>query len=102
MNTKKTILFSSIAVIIIAIVIFLIKSAAPFSKEAYLEDYKEFIDEVSDENDTYSEDKWKDIDEKFDKFNEEWYEKFEDELSFTEKLTVAKYNAEYKIYKYVP
>lgn len=99
---KKKIIALLIATAVLVTVFFVIKNSSPFSKESYLEDYKEFIEEVSNENDTYSDEDWEEADEQFEKFNEEWYAKFEEELSFTEKITVTKYNAEYKIYRFVP
>ena len=102
MNKKKLISLLVAAGVVISSIIFVIKSSSPFSKESYLEDYKEFIEKVSNENDSYSEDDWAETDETFEKYNEEWYNKFEPELSISEKLTITKYNAEYKIYRFIP
>ena len=102
MNKKKLISILIVAGVVISTIIYVVKSSSPNSKESYLEEYKEFIEKVSDENDSYSEDDWAETDETFEKYNEEWYNKFEPELSFSEKLTITKYNAEYKIYRFIP
>jgi hypothetical protein len=70
------------------------------SKESYLEDYKQFISEVSAENSDYSFENWKSADEKFDKFQNEWHDKFINEFTFNDKVLLTKYNAQYVMYKY--
>jgi hypothetical protein len=72
------------------------------SKESYIDRYEAFIEEVSNERDSYTDDDWKDADEKYEKYNKEWYDKFESELSWKEKLKITKYSTQYNIYRYSP
>lgn len=93
---------NSIKILAILLFAFSIVACRPFSKESYLERYDEFITEVSSKRANYSEKDWKKADEKFKKFNEDWYERFKDDLSLQEKLTTAKYNIQYTYYKNMP
>ena len=70
------------------------------TKEAYLNDYKDFITEVSNENSTYTENDWKDADEKFHKYSVECYNRFKDEILWKEQIVLYKYKAQYNLYKY--
>ncbi|NDA62451.1 MAG: hypothetical protein EBX50_10445 [Chitinophagia bacterium] len=81
--------------------IFLV-SCKPYSKEAYLKQYSEFIETISRENDTYTDDDWVRKDKKFKQFNEDWYNEFETEFSFSEKITITKFKAKYSFYRYMP
>ena len=63
-------------------------SCSPSSKEAYLEEFTAFIDEVSADHDTYTAKDWKKAREKYSKFSGDWYDKFESEMSITEKAKV--------------
>lgn len=87
---------------ILLFVIVSISSCSPFSKESYLKSYEAFIEKVSEKGDNYTDEDWKDIDEDYKKFNEEWYNKFKDELSLTEKLTISKYSVQYTFYRHKP
>jgi hypothetical protein len=77
-------------------------SCRPRSKEAYLEKYSQFMKEVSEKSINYSDDDWKKADEKYKKFNEDWYAHFKDDLTFKEKLTTTKYSVQYTYYKSKP
>lgn len=64
--------------------------------------YEAFIEKVSEKGDNYTDEDWKDIDEDYKQLNEEWYNKFKDELSLTEKLTISKYSVQYIFYRHKP
>ncbi len=72
---------------------------APQSKEAYLEQYREFVNDVRDNHDSYSDEVWMRKNEKFMKFKGEWYDKFEDEFTIGEELKLAKYALTYNMAK---
>jgi hypothetical protein len=78
---------------------FLLISCSPWSKDAYMKDYKSFIDDVSQKSQGYSDEDWKEADNKFKQFDSEWYEKFKDEMSLTEKGTTSFYNLQYVFYR---
>lgn len=77
----------------------MISCSKPISKEKYLEKYKSFIEEINTDYKTFSEKQWTKAEEKYNKFNTEWYQKFENELSFKEKLTVYKYQYQFNSIK---
>jgi hypothetical protein len=70
-------------------------SCEPFTKEEYLDRYKKFIDEVSVNYKNYSADQWKNANEKYERFNNEWYNKFKHEFSFEEKMQITGYQLKY-------
>ncbi len=59
------------------------------SKDAYLQDFNEFISEVSENCRTYTEEDWADRTETYNLLTGEWYEKFELELTTKEELKIA-------------
>lgn len=73
--------------------------STPWTKEAYLEKYEKFIKEVSTEYKEYDEDDWINKDEKFAKFNGEWYDKFKDEYTWKEEIILTKYSFQYNVYR---
>lgn len=74
-------------------------SCSPFTKEAYLERFKNFMDEVSADYLQYNESQWLKADKKYEKLSDQWYERFKDELSATDKLTITSYKVRYNTYK---
>jgi hypothetical protein len=85
----------------LAIIIFMLSVSAcrPYSKESYLEKYDSFIKEVSEKGTNYSDKDWTKAEEKYKKFNEDWYNRFKDELTWQEKLTTTKHTLQYSYYK---
>lgn len=81
------------------ILILLITSCSPQSKESYLEEYKEFIAEVSKNSGNYTEQDWKNIDEKYEKFTGEWHDKFKDDFILKDNIILTKYEVQYNLYK---
>ena len=76
-----------------------IASCSPMSKESYLKQYAQFIDEISNNSENYSENDWKKADEKFKNFDDVWYKKFKAEMDLGEKLKTTQYNIQYLIYR---
>lgn len=76
-----------------------ILACRPYSKEAYLKDYELFINEISLEEQNYTEKDWKSIDSKFDKFNTIWYNDYSEDFSLTDKLTITKFHSQYLYYR---
>lgn len=77
----------------------IISCTAPRSKESYLEKFGSFIKAVQSEHITYGEEGWKQSDLEFEKFTGEWYDKFSDEFSITDELTIKGYQAQYYLIK---
>ena len=90
MKTQKIIFFASLL---------FIASCAPQSKQAYLEDYKEFILKIEKEHDSFSERDWNIVDRELIKFSDEYYSKYEKELTWQEEILVKKYEFQYNFYK---
>ena len=86
--------------LIIGILTLLYSCTLLMTKESYMEDYKQFISEVSAESSEYDLSDWKNSDEKFDNFQNEWHDKFIKEFTFNDKVLLTKYNAQYRIHKY--
>ena len=62
---------------------------APQTKEAYMEKYEAFVDDVSKNCKEYSDKDWEKAVEKYEKFVGEWYNKFKDDFSTRENLKLA-------------
>ena len=90
-------LFAKAAVVMfVAVVLY---SCGPMSKESYMENYKEFVDEVGENYKSYSSKDWSDKDEEHEKYYEEWYDRFKGELTFKDKAKLTKYAIKYNSYK---
>ena len=85
---------SYIKIFSLMLIIF-ISACNPQSKESYMKDYKEFINTVNEKSGNYTENDWVNADEKFNKFNNEWYDKFKDDFTLTDKLKLGKYSLQY-------
>lgn len=83
----------------ILILIMLSSCSAPNSKEAYLDDFESFIESVESDYTNYSRLDWSEADEKFDLFSNEWYYKFENDLSIADEISIKGLEARYYIYK---
>ena len=63
-----------------------------------MERYRDFIEEVAENHQTYSASQWEKAAEKYRDFSGKWYSKFENQLSAKEKVLVAGYSAKYNYY----
>lgn len=71
---------------------------APMNKNSYMEQYCNFINDVAENYQTYSDAKWVKVAAKYNDFSEKWYVKFENQLSVKEKVLVAGYNVKFNYY----
>lgn len=55
------------------------------NKESYMQDFSQFIQEVEDNADNYSEKDWKKADKKFEEYTGSIYKKYAEELTAEEK-----------------
>lgn len=74
-------------------------SCSPFTKEAYMEKFKVFMDEVSSDYRQYDDKQWAKADKKYEKFNKQWYDRFKDEFSARERFTITGYKVRYNSFK---
>jgi hypothetical protein len=91
-----------ISFLFLSILVFSLYACGPSTKEAYLKKFESFIDDVSNERNNYTSEDWKEADKKYKQFNEELFDKFEDQLTFSEKATIYKYRVQYNAYKFSP
>jgi hypothetical protein len=77
----------------------LVSSCVRDNKQKYLNDYGDFMEEVSKKSKTYSKAEWKEADLMYDELNNELYSKFKAELSTDEKRVISGYRIKYKTLK---
>ncbi len=82
----------------IATLLWVAVSCAPSDKESYMTDYAAFLDEIAENYKSYTEADWKRKEVKFEKLSEEWYEKFQNELTVKDELAVAGYKVKFAYY----
>jgi hypothetical protein len=70
-------------------------SCDPTSKEQYLKNYKEFIDEITKNGKGYNEADWAQANEKYSRYNNELYNRFKDELTVEDKMRITGYKFQY-------
>ncbi len=75
--------------------LFSVFSCDPGSRLDYLREFDSFITEVSKDHQSYTDEEWVTLKEKYDLFAGEWYEKYEHELSFKDEMKVAGYKAKW-------
>lgn len=67
------------------------------SKDGYIESFSQFIKEVKEKSDSFTNEDWKKADIQFAKFADEDYLKYRNELTEAEKEVVGKLKASYQI-----
>lgn len=92
----KNLFASTVSLLLIGIMAI---GCQPFTKESYLEKYKEFITEVKTESGDYDDKDWEKAEERYLKFSEEWYTKFEPEITVKEEFKIASWNVQYNALK---
>lgn len=85
-------------VILMLQLLWLLVACAPATKEAYLSDYKSFMERVADERKDYGDVKWKAVMTEYKHYSQDWYNKFEDELTVKERMLLAGYEAKFAYY----
>lgn len=69
------------------------------NKESYMQDFSQFIQEVEDNADKYSEKDWKKADKKFEEYTGSIYKKYAEGLTAEEKIEIAKCQTTYAALK---
>lgn len=85
--------------LVFILILSLTASCAPQSKKSYFKKYKDFITEIKEKSEEYSDKDWIKANKKFDKFNTDWYNKFEDEFTWKEESILLKYKFQYNFKK---
>lgn len=96
---KRNYLMESASLIRIGLFLisFFFISCGPLTKEAYLEDYAEFIQGVTERSSEFREKEWAEVEQDYNKFSVEWREKFQQELTLTEKMTLTRYEVQFNV-----
>lgn len=74
-------------------------SRAPQTKEEYLERYGQFIQEIQEQSEDFDTDDWKEQDETYERYSNEYYDKFSNELTIGEQFQVKGYGIAYHTMK---
>lgn len=69
------------------------------NKESYIQDFSQFIQDVEDHADTYTDKDWEKADKKFENFTGSIYKKYAEELTSDEKMEIAKCQTTYTALK---
>ena len=91
--------FSSVGQCVLLFTAFVTASCAPMGKESYLKKFDSFIASIADKHKSWDEGDWTKQSERFDKFSDEWYDKFSPELTWQEKLKVTGLQAKFHYYR---
>jgi len=75
--------------------------STPMSKESYLKKFDSFISEISENHKTYGENEWQKMTEKYEKFSGEWYDKFKDDFTLKEHITIKANQGKWYYYRFM-
>jgi hypothetical protein len=81
------------------ILILSITGCSYYSKESYLKGFEEFIADVSQNHKSYDDKKWEKQTARYEKFAGGWYEKFKDDFTAKEKITITSYKVKFNYFK---
>jgi hypothetical protein len=74
-------------------------ACSPMSKESYMDKLDSFVTEVSDNYETYDDKMWKKQTEKYEKFLGEWHDKFKDEFTIKDRVTIKANQVKWHYYR---
>jgi hypothetical protein len=95
---KRKMIFKGGQVICLLIMLFVIGSCGPQSKESYMKKYDLFLEEVGKNREQYTDKDWKQKDEEYKQFSDKLYEKFKDDLTWKDELKLTANKAKYNYY----
>ena len=72
--------------------------SVPMTKESYLKRYEVFINDVSKNHKTFDDKDWTEATRKYEKFSNTWYEKFKDDFTIKEQVTLTGYQVKFHYY----
>ena len=81
------------SVVFFCIIILLVSCAEP--KEKYIDDYSNFIEEVSEESASYSTEQWGNTDSINDVYSSDYYEAYSHDMTDDEKARVSRLKGRY-------
>ena len=81
------------------IILLCLAACAPTSKESYLEKFDDFISEVSNNYKTYDDKAWEKQIIKYEKFSGRWYDKFKDEFTLNDQISIKANQTKWYFYR---
>ena len=90
---------SFLGLFLLSLTALLFTNCAPISKEGYIAEFEEFMDEAAQIYETHLPKEWAEVEKQFSKFAKEYYDKFELELSPSDKLKILGFQAKFNKYK---
>ncbi len=85
--------------ILLILVTFLLVACTPTSKEKYMERYAKFMMDIKQNASEYTENEWIKCDEKYRQYSKIWYQKFQPEMTSSDKLILTGYQIKYIYYR---
>jgi hypothetical protein len=95
---KVSVGFKGKRLIYFSILMFMIVSCGPQSKEAYLKRYDSFISEVDENRSKYSNEDWEKKNKEFQQFSDEWYKKFKGDFTWKEEITLTAHKVKFNYF----
>jgi len=74
--------------LVLLLIVLMVSCWAPSSKEAYLEQFERFVERVDQNHKKYTKKDWEWADERFEKYDSEWYRKFQDNFSMEDQIKI--------------
>ena len=93
MNTKTH------RLICLFLLVLYIQGCLDYSKQDYLADYQKFVFEVKENWEVYNENDWVELDGRNQEFSKMKYDKYQSELSPSEKLRIRRFDFAYHFYR---
>lgn len=67
------------------------------SKRMYVKSYEQFMDKVEKKQDDFTMKDWEEMDQKFERFSDECFNKYEEDLTSSERKQIMRYNFKYMV-----
>lgn len=74
--------------LIVCCLVWMLACSAPTSKEDYLDRFERFVERVDNNKNKYTQKDWEWADEKFEKYNSEWYLEYRDDFSVEDQIKI--------------
>lgn len=74
--------------LIVCCLVWMLACSAPTSKEDYLDRFERFVERVDNNKNKYTQKDWEWADEKFEKYNTEWYLEYLDDFTVDDQIKI--------------
>lgn len=85
--------------ILFVLIALMLASCGPMSKESYMEQYAEFMAEISQNASSYTEADWANRSQQYQQYSDVLHRKFQKDLTPSDKLTLLGYKIKYAYYR---